>query len=134
MSLLLILAAGVTTCAHPGKRSQPFPSSEFYRVDPAQISTWSADDDVKFFVHGTMGYLHNGSVRTMRDLLTPPARRPRAFRIGSRVYDLENMGYRDDGAFTLDTSFRGNSNAGHDYGTDLADGAKRELIEYLRTR
>lgn len=79
-------------------------------------------------------YLHNGSVRTMRELLTPPAGRPRAFRTGSRVYDLENMGYRDEGTFTFDTTLPGNSNAGHNYGTDLADGEKRDLIEYLRTR
>jgi len=78
-------------------------------------------------------YLHNGSVRTMWILLVPPAARPRAFHVGSRVYDLKDMGYEDEGSFTLDSSLPGNSNAGYDYGTDLADSAKRDLIEYLKT-
>jgi len=32
------------------------------------------------------------------------------------------------------TAVPGNSNAGHAYGTDLPVVAKRELIEYLKTR
>jgi hypothetical protein len=79
-------------------------------------------------------YLHNGSVRTMMDLLTPPAKRPKSFRRGSTVYDKAALGFVDEGAFVLDTTIAGNSNAGHDYGTDLADNAKRDLIEYLKTR
>jgi cytochrome c5 len=78
-------------------------------------------------------YLHNGSVRSMWALLTPPPARPRAFRIGSAVYDLNDMGYADEGSFTLDTSLPGNSSSGHDYGTDLAEAAKRDLMEYLKT-
>jgi hypothetical protein len=79
-------------------------------------------------------YLHNGSVRTMWDLLQPPARRPASFRRGSRVFDVPTLGFTDEGAFVLDTRISGNSNAGHDYGTDLTDDAKRDLIEYLKTR
>lgn len=79
-------------------------------------------------------YLHNGSVRTMWDRLQPPARRPVTFRRGSRVLDLTTLGFVDEGPFVFDTRISGNSNAGHDYGTDLGDGAKRDLIEYLKTR
>ncbi len=79
-------------------------------------------------------YLHNGSVRTMWELLAPAARRPKSFRRGSTVYDKAALGFVDEGAFVLDTTIPGNSNAGHDYGTDLADDAKRDLIEYLKTR
>jgi hypothetical protein len=43
------------------------------------------------------------------------------------------MGYADDGAYVLDTAGPGNSNGGHDYGTDLSNPQKRELIEYLKT-
>src|SRR5205085_2357435 len=78
-------------------------------------------------------YLHNGSVRTMQDLLTAPSARPKTFHRGSRVYDPEKMGYADDGAYVLDTSGPGNSNAGHDYGTRLSDEQKRDLIEHLKT-
>jgi hypothetical protein len=34
----------------------------------------------------------------------------------------------------FDTRISGNANRGHAYGTDLAAGAKRDLIEYLKTR
>lgn len=79
-------------------------------------------------------YLHNGSVRTMRDLLAPPASRPRTWKRGSIRYDPAAMGYVDGGAFIFDTSAPGNSAAGHDYGTGLSDAEKSDLIEYLKTR
>ena len=70
----------------------------------------------------------------MRDLLTPPAARAKTFRRGSRTFDTAAMGYTDEGAYVLDTTSAGNSNAGHDYGTDLSEEQKRELIEYLKTQ
>jgi mono/diheme cytochrome c family protein len=78
-------------------------------------------------------YLHNGSVRTMQELLTPPTQRAKSFHRGSREYSESEMGYTDSGSFVLDTTQPGNSNAGHDYGTDLTASQKRELIEYLKT-
>jgi hypothetical protein len=78
-------------------------------------------------------YLHNGSVRTMDDLLNPPAARAKSFRRGSRVYDAEQLGYTDGGAYVLDTTSPGNANGGHDYGTDLSQQQKRDLIEFLKT-
>jgi hypothetical protein len=78
-------------------------------------------------------YLHNGSVRTMQELLTAPSQRAKNFHRGSREYDATQMGYTDEGAYVLDTAASGNSNAGHDYGTKLSSEEKRELIEYLKT-
>jgi hypothetical protein len=78
-------------------------------------------------------YLHNGSVRTMQDLLTPPQQGATRFHRGSHVFDEGAMGYTDEGAYILDTSASGNSNLGHDYGTKLAPSEKRDLIEYLKT-
>jgi len=78
-------------------------------------------------------YLHNGSVRTLSQLLTPPADRAKSFHRGSHLYDPVEMGYTDEGGYVLDTTSPGNSNAGHDYGTNLSDAEKRELIEYLKT-
>jgi hypothetical protein len=78
-------------------------------------------------------YLHNGSVRTMQDLLTAPAQRAKTFHRGSQEYDASQMGYTDAGAYVFDTAGEGNSNAGHDYGTKLSAEEKRELIEYLKT-
>jgi hypothetical protein len=84
-------------------------------------------------VWGRSPYLHNGSVRTMQDLLTPPQQRETRFQRGSHVFDEDAMGYTDEGAYVLDTSASGNSNSGHDYGTGLSPAEKRDLIEYLKT-
>jgi hypothetical protein len=78
-------------------------------------------------------YLHNGSVRTMQELLTPPPQRAKSFHRGSRTYDTAQMGYVDEGAYVLETSNSGNSNAGHDYSTNLSSSQKHELIEFLKT-
>jgi hypothetical protein len=78
-------------------------------------------------------YLHNGSVRTMQELLSLPANRPKTFHRGSKQFDEKTMGYTDEGAYLFDTAGSGNSNSGHNYGTDLAADQKRDLIEYLKT-
>ena len=78
-------------------------------------------------------YLHNGSVRTMRELLTSPAERSKTFHRGSRQLDENDLGYTDEGAYLFDTSASGNSNSGHNYGTNLTPDQKRDLIEYLKT-
>ena len=69
----------------------------------------------------------------MRELLSRPRRRPKTFHRGSRTFDEKEMGYTDGGPYVLDTSLPGNSNAGHNFGTDLAADQKRDLIEYLKT-
>lgn len=104
------------------------PSPQSYR---STGKYWAPDLDAAW---ARSPYLHNGSVRTMWDLLTPPAQRPRAFRRGSRVFDQAALGFLDAGPFVLDTTVSGNASTGHAYGTDLPDDAKRDLIEYLKTR
>lgn len=102
-------------------------------------------------------YLHNGSVPSMWDLLTPEDQRPQAFEVGVDVYDKERMGFdaarlipAPNGGFAhtdgtpyggrrpvLDTRLKGNAATGHTgarYGTDLDAADKRALIEYLKTR
>ena len=91
-------------------------------------------------------YLHNGSVPTLYDLLKPAADRPRAFYRGYDVYDPTNVGFVSDVAeedgrrhflFRTHTPegepIAGNSNAGHEYGTQLSEQEKRDLLEYLKT-
>jgi hypothetical protein len=78
-------------------------------------------------------YLHNGSVRTIQELLTAPAQRAKTFHRGSQEYDPNQMGYTDGGVYVFDTAGEGNSNSGHDYGTKLTAEQKRELVEYLKT-
>ena len=84
-------------------------------------------------------YLHNGSVPTLADLLAPPARRPVRFRVGIDIYDQTRLGFVSAGPDAaqgreFDTTLPGNSNAGHLFGTDLAEPDKRALIEYMKTR
>lgn len=84
-------------------------------------------------------YLHNGSVPTLWDLLSPPDQRPAVFYTGYDVIDFDHVGFVSTGSdaeahgFRFDTALRGNGNGGHPYGTDLSDDEKRVLIEYLRT-
>jgi hypothetical protein len=84
-------------------------------------------------------YLHNGSVPTLRDLLSPVAARPTVFFRGYDVYDPMNVGFVTSGFDTRrlgwkhDTTERGNGNGGHLYGTTLPDAEKNSLIEYLKT-
>ncbi len=78
-------------------------------------------------------YLHNGSVRTMKELLSPPAQRAVTFHRGSRIFNEKEMGYTDEGSYLLDTKSPGSSNVGHEYGTALTDPEKRDLMEYLKS-
>jgi hypothetical protein len=84
-------------------------------------------------------YLHNGSVPTLADLLEPRERRPKLFYRGYDVYDPVRVGFVSTGAearrvgTTYDTGLPGNSNAGHEWGTDLPAPDKRVLVEYLKT-
>lgn len=78
-------------------------------------------------------YLHNGSIRTMEQLLTAPAERAKTFHRGSKAFDETQMGFTDEGFYVFDSSGSGNSHAGHDYATDLPAADKRYLIEYLKT-
>ena len=79
-------------------------------------------------------YLHNGSVPTLAELLKPPAERVTSFKVGPN-YDLENIGLATNqptGSSVHDTTQVGNSNAGHNFGTDLSDSEKEDLLEYIR--
>ena len=83
-------------------------------------------------------YLHNGSVPNLRALLNP-AERPAEFYRAYDVYDWNNVGFVSSGpeaekeGVRYNTRDRGNSNAGHTYGTELPAASKRALLEYMKT-
>jgi mono/diheme cytochrome c family protein len=85
----------------------------------------------------TAPYLHNNSVPTIWDLLTPVEQRPKVFWVGSREYDSKKLGFKsDEGLFKFDTSVTGNGNGGHtgkEYGTDMSDDDRWALLEYLKS-
>ena len=90
-------------------------------------------------IWATAPYLHNGSVRTLRQLLLPEEERETVFDVGSRQFDADAIGFVNEGATTLDTRLPGNSNGGHDgpiYGNDVFanDPARLDaILEYLKT-
>jgi hypothetical protein len=97
-------------------------------------------------IWATPPYLHNGSVPTLYDLLSPVEERPEKFYLGNREYDPVKVGYRTEPfpkGFEFDTSIRGNHNTGHEFSDDskkqgvigaaLTPDERRALIEYLKT-
>ncbi len=107
-------------------------------------------------IWATAPYLHNGSVPTLYDLLLPKKRpgdpqdgeyRPDKFEVGSREFDPDRVGLNSSGyeGFTFDTSFPGNSNAGHEYASGhtaqttgeilpaLTKEQRLDLLQYLKT-
>lgn len=84
-------------------------------------------------------YLHNGSVPTLWHLFRPE-QRPAAFYRGYDVYDPVQAGFEwrvaEEGSrrfFLYDTTQPGNSNRGHEYGSQLSEPEKVALVEYLKT-
>jgi mono/diheme cytochrome c family protein len=146
---------------HPGeleKEEQAYikSSPEAAKIAAARAQPWwrasdGSEDQVYAArpldgIWATAPFLHNGSVPTLADLLMPAAGRPKAFCVGHRTYDTVKVGYTvvtpkngkcPAGESLLDTdesnpALAGNSNKGHEFGTRLADGEKRDLIEFLK--
>jgi len=87
-------------------------------------------------------YLHNGSVPNLYELLLPASQRTKSFYIGSWEFDPVKVGYVDEerpGSFFFDTLLKGNSNAGHEYGTGeygtdpFTEKEIWALVEYMKT-
>jgi len=94
-------------------------------------------------------YLHNGSVPSVFDLLTPASERPKTFsllnageadrfdpvRLGLKIErnGSEMRTPRIHWRWVYDTSLQGQSNEGHEFGTQLDFESKLDLIEYLKT-
>lgn len=94
-------------------------------------------------VWATPPFLHNGSVRTVFDLLSET--RPDKFTYGTREYDPVNLGYTEDPSLNdqvLDGTTPGNLNTGHWWTDDtsrpgrigraLSDDEKYAIIEFLK--
>lgn len=134
---------------------------ELVRTNPLNdVIQYNADKGKGYFaprlhaIWARFPYLHNGSVPSIAALLTPPAKRPRAFSLrdagdierfdtsalgltlpsagSSEEYSLLKEGaegQRD--VYSVDRV--GHSNQGHDFFTDLSNSEKGDLIEYLKT-
>ncbi|MBC7953886.1 MAG: hypothetical protein H7Z12_18965 [Rhodospirillaceae bacterium] len=89
-------------------------------------------------------FLHNGSVPTIYDLLSPAPTRPNSFWLANREYDPVNLGFVTTemiGATKFETHTTGNSNQGHEFanatrsgviGRGLSHDERMAIIEYLK--
>jgi hypothetical protein len=151
---LTILGLGKAATAHVGTSAAINAMRKQAYVD-AGIPAAKQEGDVTFLapcgykarpligVWATPPFLHNGSVRTVYDLLSDA--RPATFTYGTREYDPVKLGYTEDKGdrdAVLDTSVSGNRNDGHWWtddtarpgriGRKLSEDEKFALIEYLK--
>ncbi|RZI99991.1 MAG: hypothetical protein EON90_09135 [Brevundimonas sp.] len=94
-------------------------------------------------IWATAPYLHNGSVRTLYQLLLPEGEREASFYVGAREFDPRDVGYVNQpgpsrflfrAVDDAGNPIPGNSNRGHDYGNaSLSERNRRALIEYMKT-
>ncbi|MBV4553269.1 cytochrome c [Pseudomonas sp. SWRI102] len=96
-------------------------------------------------VWATPPFLHNGSVPTIYQLLSPQAERATTFYKSSFEYDPRHLGYRTEAfanGFLFDTKITGNHNSGHEFrsgergngviGRLLQPQERWALLEYLK--
>ncbi|UVJ42867.1 cytochrome c [Pseudomonas sp. LS1212] len=96
-------------------------------------------------VWATPPFLHNGSVPSLYQLLSPQDERATTFYKGSFEYDPRHLGYRTEafpGGFLFDTRITGNHNSGHEFragprgngviGRLLQPEERWALLEYLK--
>jgi hypothetical protein len=115
----------------------PFPDAEILRITGGYMAV-PLDG-----IWARAPYLHNGSVPTLRALLT--GERPAEFYRGNTTYDQGDVGYTWDeptgpNAALYDTALLGNSNAGHQgpefFGdVDFANSPREleDILEFLKT-
>lgn len=84
-------------------------------------------------IWATAPYLHNGSVPSLYDLLSPVAERPKTFWVGNREFDPNKVGYETSkmkNTFKFKTTKPGNSNSGHEF-RDAPDNTPGVIGRYL---
>jgi hypothetical protein len=116
---------------------------DYPRTDPERLKNYKSRP-----LHGiwaTPPFLHNGSVRTVYQMISPRTEREPWFWSGTKEYDPEDLGYRSlpvPGAVKYDTRVTGNDNTGHEFragcqsdgviGPYLKPEERRQIIEYLK--
>jgi len=87
-------------------------------------------------IWATGPFLHNGSVPTILELLSPVEERRTVFWTGGRELDRERLGFQSDYAserFRFDATLPGNRNTGHLYPREgLTHDERMAIIEYLK--
>jgi len=116
---------------------------DYPRTDPQRLKNYKSRP-----LHGiwaTPPFLHNGSVRTVYQMISPRSEREAWYWSGTKEYDPVDLGYRSlpvPGAVKYDTRVTGNDNTGHEFragcqsngviGPYLKPEQRRQIIEYLK--
>jgi hypothetical protein len=140
-SVLLVKAVGLTIAGTRGVDESIDPTTVFTAADRFG-KTFMSNLEPQYRarplngIWATAPYLHNGSVPTLRDLLNPMKDRPPSFQVGCSEYDPDSLGFKrmchGESTFTFNTNVIGNGNQGHLWGTNLSEGDKKALIQYLK--
>jgi cytochrome c2 len=118
-------------------------------VPPQAVPIGSFKASPRDGVWATGPFLHNASVPNIYELLSPASERSKKFHL-TRKFDPEKLGVDissyQEGDFLFDTSYPGNSNAGHSFekgfrgpnsigiiGRELAPKERYAIIEYLKS-
>lgn len=107
---------------------------------PAAATKFPYESRVMQGIWAAAPYLHNGSVPTLTELLTPDSQRVSEFMVGP-AYDINRVGLAAQQTkfnYTLRTTDcadrnSGNSRCGHNYGTGFSAADKKALLEYLKS-
>ena len=110
---------------------------------------WEGEGDMMVYkarplngIWASAPYLHNGSVPNLWEMLQKPEKRMPKFCVGDSQYDLKNVGFQTyanrvsqcpDHTTVVNTELKGSMKIGHDFGTDLSDSDKWDLIEFLKS-
>jgi mono/diheme cytochrome c family protein len=120
-----LAAAGAVARGHQRVSSPAGDAGLVYKARPLD-GVWSSAP-----------YLHNGSVPTLYELLSPPDRRARAFAVGDGAFDPVHVGLAPGplrpGTSWLEVDKPGNGNGGHPYGTHLDEASRLDLLEFLKS-
>jgi hypothetical protein len=145
--ILLSITVGMAVQNSIGRLDPPLTAAEKaeiigYRVKTAGLPPYMPRNILAYKarqldgIWATAPFLHNGSVPSLYELLLPTKQRSQSFYVGSWRFDPKEVGYRSHPskrAFLFDVTLPGNSNAGHEYGTDLSEEERWDLVEFLKT-
>lgn len=125
-----------------GRRAVAKEEEEEAPADREEIATGKNEPQLQYKARPLNGvwavapYLHNGSVPNLYEMLLPAHQRSRQFSVGRREFDPVKVGFVTEpaeGTFLFDTTLKGNTNTGHEFGARLSDAERWQVIEYLKT-
>lgn len=138
-----VLRTFISTVKHNEAKAEGIKSLAPYEINRTD-ENWYSPVGNKFAAKSLAGlwatgpFLHNGSISSFRQLLTDEKDRSKTILVGNLELDTNNLGFVQEAVWygsSMDTTLVGNSNKGHSgkqFGTELSDDDKNNLLEYLK--